>query len=207
MTRTCVVTGGSSGIGAELVARLRARGDEVVAPTHAELDLSSPESISAWDGPARIDSLVHCAGVVELAAVADTTAEAWHRTLAANLVGPALLTRALLPRLRQSRGSVVFVNSTSGLSTSPEWSSYSASKFGLRALADALRAEEPAIRVTSIFPSRTATRMQEQVHEMEGKEYDASRWIQPGTVADQILQVIDLPDDATIPELVIRPRA
>ena len=36
--------------------------------------------------------------------------------------------------------------------------------------------------------------------------YDASRWIQAATVADSILHVLDLPPDATIPELVIRPR-
>jgi NADP-dependent 3-hydroxy acid dehydrogenase YdfG len=60
--------------------------------------------------------------------------------------------------------------------------------------------------VTTIFPSRTATPMQEKVHEQEGRTYDASRWIRPATVVDSILHVLDLPADATIPELVIRPR-
>jgi hypothetical protein len=48
--------------------------------------------------------------------------------------------------------------------------------------------------------------MQEKVHDQEGRTYDASCWIQPGTVVDSILHVLDLPPDATIPELVIRPR-
>jgi NADP-dependent 3-hydroxy acid dehydrogenase YdfG len=47
--------------------------------------------------------------------------------------------------------------------------------------------------------------MQELVHEQEGRAYDAGRWIAPGSVADAILHVLDLPDDSTIPEMVLRP--
>ena len=48
--------------------------------------------------------------------------------------------------------------------------------------------------------------MQEKVHDQEGKEYDAGDWITPETVADAILHVLDLPRDATIPDVVLRPR-
>jgi short-subunit dehydrogenase len=101
---------------------------------------------------------------------------------------------------------VVFVNSTSGLRANPAWSAYAASKFGLRGFADALRAEEAenGVRVTSVFPSRTATPMQEKVHDQEGKDYDASEWITPETVADAIVHVLDVPPEATIPELVVK---
>ena len=64
---------------------------------------------------------------------------------------------------------------------------------------------EPGVRVTTVFPGRTATPMQEKVHEQEGKDYDAAAWIHPETVADAILHVLDLPRDATIPEVTIRP--
>jgi NADP-dependent 3-hydroxy acid dehydrogenase YdfG len=47
--------------------------------------------------------------------------------------------------------------------------------------------------------------MQEKVHAQEGKEYDAGEWIRPATVATAILAAIDLPRDATIPEVVVRP--
>jgi short-subunit dehydrogenase len=107
--------------------------------------------------------------------------------------------------LRAAAGTVVFVNSSAGLTAHPQWSAYAASKFGLRALADALRAEEPGLRVTTVFPGRTATPMQEKVHAQEGNEYDAAAWIRPDTVADAIVGVLDLPRDATIPELVVRP--
>ena len=61
------------------------------------------------------------------------------------------------------------------------------------------------MRVTTVYPSRTATPMQEKVHEQEGRTYDASRWISPETVVDTILHVLDLPADATIPDVTVRP--
>ena len=47
--------------------------------------------------------------------------------------------------------------------------------------------------------------MQEQVHAQEGKEYDAGDWIRPETVADAILHVLDLPRDATVPDVTVSP--
>ncbi|MGN6721183.1 MAG: SDR family oxidoreductase [Marmoricola sp.] len=204
-----LVTGGSSGIGEALVERLRGRGDQVIAPTRADVDLADARAIDAWVREVeveRLDSLVHCAGVVDLAPVSDFDRASWESTMAVNLLAPAQLTAAMLPALRVASGAVVFVNSGAGLNAHAEWSSYAASKFGLRALADSLRAEEPEVRVTSIFPGRTATRMQAEVHRQEGRAYDASAWIRPETVVDQIVAVLDLGPDAQVPEVVIRPR-
>jgi len=209
--RTHLVTGAGSGIGADLAARLEARGDRVIRLTRAELDLADADAVRRWadafDEP-RLDSLVHSAGTVELSSVADLDVADWRRQVDVNLTAPAVLTGPLLPALRAAGGTVVFVNSSAGLVANAQWSAYAASKFGLRALADALRAEEAqhGVRVTTIFPSRTATPMQEKVHQQEGEVYDASRWIQPGTVTDAILGVLDLPPDATVPDLTIRPR-
>jgi NAD(P)-dependent dehydrogenase (short-subunit alcohol dehydrogenase family) len=212
-----LVTGSGSGIGRVLTERLLARGDEVWAvvrrPGRAPqgcvevvADLADAAAVAdLTDWPEAFDGLVHAAGVVELGPVADLDATAWQEQVAVNLVAPALLTRAVLPQLRAARGTVVFVNSGAGLRANPEWSAYAASKFGLRALADALRAEEPDLRVTSVFPGRTATAMQEEVHRQEGREYDAGRWIRPETVADVILGALDLPRDAQLPEVAIRP--
>ncbi len=208
---THLVTGAASGIGADLADRLEARGDRVVRLTRDTVDLADFAALRAWadsfEEP-RLDSLLHVAGTVELGTVADLDLAAWQRQLDVNLTAPAILTSALLPVLRAGRGTVVFVNSSAGLVANATWSAYAASKFALRALADSLRAEEAehGVRVTTIFPSRTATPMQEKVHEQEGRTYDASRWIQPGTVTDAILQVLDLPADSTMPEITLRPR-
>lgn len=206
-----VVTGTGSGIGAALAERLEDRGDRVIRVTRDVVDLADAAAVRRWAEELdvdRLDSLVHMAGTVELGPVDSLGVEEWERQVAVNLNAPAVMTGPLLPALRAAGGTVVFVNSSAGLVANAGWSAYAASKFGLRALADALRAEEAehGVRVTTVFPSRTATPMQEKVHEQEGRTYDASRWIRPETVVDSILHVLDLPSDATVPEIVIRPR-
>ena len=211
--RSHLVTGAASGIGLAIAERLSDRGDRVVRLTRDVVDLADAVALLRWatdfaEDLDHLDSLVHSAGTVDLAPLRELDVDTWQRHLAVNLTAPAVLTAPLLPALRAAAGTVVFVNSSAGLVANAGWSAYAASKFGLRGLADSLRAEEAGtgVRVTTVFPSRTATPMQEKVHEQEGRTYDASRWIRPETVADSVLHVLDLPTDATIPELVVRPR-
>jgi NAD(P)-dependent dehydrogenase (short-subunit alcohol dehydrogenase family) len=211
--RTHLVTGAASGIGREVADRLAARGDRVVRLTREVVDLADTAAVARWatdfaEDLESLDSLLHVAGTVDLGPVAGLDPEVWQRQLAVNLTAPAVLTAHLLPALRVARGTVLFVNSSAGLVANAEWSAYAASKFGLRALADSLRAEEAGngLRVTTVYPGRTATPMQQKVHEQEGADYDPARWIRPETVADSILHVLDLAPDATVPEMVIRPR-
>jgi short-subunit dehydrogenase len=225
VTRTHLLTGAGSGIGELLARDLLERGDDVLVVARSAqraeemaaalpgarplvADLASPATVESLDLPARLDSVVHAAGVVELGAVADLSVQAWTEQLQVNLVAPAVLTRVALPALRAARGTVVLVNSGAGLFAHPQWSAYAASKHGLRAFADSLRGEEAAhgVRVSSVYPGRTATPMQEKVHAQEGKEYDADDWVRPSTVAAAILHVLDLPGDATIPDLTVKPR-
>lgn len=225
-----LLTGAGSGIGAALAERLLARGDELWLlvrdagrasrlreqyPGARTLvgDLADPGRLSWAFGhqsmPSRLDSLVHVAGVVELGTIGETPVTTWQHQLNVNAISPAELTRLMLPALRTARGRVVFVNSGAGLRVSPEWGSYGASKFAVRAIADALREEERphGVRVTTVYPGRTATPMQEKVHRQEGAEYDPARWIDPASVATAILAAIDLPRDADLTELTVRPGA
>ncbi len=222
-----LITGAGSGIGTALAGRLAARGDELLLVARnqrradqlrqsfggaqvIEADLASPQLEAALlehQTPERLDSVIHAAGIVALNPVANLSTAEFLDTLLVNLVSPIALTRWALPALRAARGSVIFVNSTAGLNANPHWASYAASKAGLRSAADALRAEEAAngVRVTTVFPGRTATPMQQAVRQQEGGSYDPSDYLDPVTVAIAIMQAIDLPRDATIPEITLRP--
>lgn len=161
----------------------------------------------ATAGIERLDVLVHSAGIGILGTVAETTAETWHRQFAVNVVAVAELTRLLLPALRSARGRVVLLNSGAGLIANPGWASYAASKFALRAFADALRAEEArnGVRVTSVHSGRVDTAMQRGIVAQEGGEYRPEAYLRPESVAGAVLLAVTAPDDAVLTELAIRP--
>ncbi len=95
------------------------------------------------------------------------------------MVAVAELTRLVLPALRAAGGTVVFVNSGAGRRAAAPGGSYAASKHALVAVAEALRLEEPQVRVTTVFPGRVATDTQRELRAYEGDEYDAGDYLQP----------------------------
>jgi NADP-dependent 3-hydroxy acid dehydrogenase YdfG len=219
---TALITGASRGLGAAIAAAL--------APTHtlllagrpsAELDAVAEEhGATTWpldltdsasleassEVLAELDVLVHNAGVAYPGRVAESSADEWRSTFAINVIGAVELTLAPLPALRQARGQVVFINSGSGRNASPGLASYSASKFALRAFADSLRADEPALRVTSVFPGRIDTEMQRDLVAYQGGDYDPARYLRPETVAAVVAQAVATPPDGHVHEVVVRPR-
>ncbi|EYB66734.1 short chain dehydrogenase [Deinococcus phoenicis] len=218
-----LITGATGGIGAALARELagthslllQGRDGARLSTLCAEvggapllLDLTRPDTFeAALSGLGRVTNVVQNAGVVELGAVAEQPHEVWTHTLAVNVVAPAALTRLLLPRVRAERGTLVFVNSGAGLRANAGWASYAASKFALKALADALREEETphGVRVTSVYPGRTATPMQQKVRAQEGGSYDPAAFVDPATVAATVRFVLDAPRDATLPDVTVRP--
>ncbi len=214
-----LITGATRGIGRALVDAL-APSHEVIAlgrsaaaldslPVKQRIvaDLANPAALADAIAPIdQLDGVVHSAGIAVLGRVSTVDTAEWTRQFVVNVVAPAELTRLLLPALRAAGGSVVFVNSGQGQRAKPGWAGYAASKFALRALADALRLEEPALRVTTVYPGRTATDMQRGVRAFEGVEYVEADYIRPSTVAAAIAQVLAAPPDAITTELTLRPR-
>jgi NAD(P)-dependent dehydrogenase (short-subunit alcohol dehydrogenase family) len=148
---------------------------ENAAITPVVLDVTDAGQVAALDGalPERLDAVVNNAGVVAAAPVEALHLDDLRRQLEVNVVGQVAVTQAVLPRLRASRGRVVFVSSISGRASAPFMGAYSASKFALEALADALRVEmRPwGVAVSLIEPGAIDTDMwrkaQDQAQETE----------------------------------------
>ncbi|OCB38590.1 short chain dehydrogenase [Mycobacterium malmoense] len=218
---TALITGAGGGIGSAIAAAL--------APTHTvllagrpsdrldavaerlgsttfPLDLTDSGDIeAACEIVDELDVLVHNAGVSIPGHVAESNVDEWRATFAVNVFGPVELTLALLPALRLAHGQVVFINSGAGRNVSPGMASYSASKFALRAFADSLRADEPDLRVTTVYPGRTDSQMQRELVAFEGGTYDPAKFLKPETVATAVANVVATPRDGHVHEVVLRP--
>jgi NAD(P)-dependent dehydrogenase (short-subunit alcohol dehydrogenase family) len=216
-----LITGVSRGIGRAVAERLLADGHlvygivrrplpELALTGFAMLDLAEPGGFmpalsDLLDSVPRLDGLVHSAGVVRPGRLVDAEPTAYTEQFEVNVVAVAELTRLWLPALRAAAGTVVLVNSGSGLNARPPLSTYGVSKFALRGYAEALRQEEPGIRVSTVYPGRTDTDMQRTVRSAEAGDYEPAGYLRPDTVAGVIISVLRLPPDAAILDLVVRP--
>ncbi|MFD4294737.1 SDR family oxidoreductase [Rhodococcus sp. NPDC058532] len=222
MRPTALITGAGRGLGAAIARELApthdlllgARTADSLTAIVAELDSARGWPVDLTDHAAvaaavagidRLDVLVHNAGVAEIGTVEDTPIAAWRDMYEANVLAVVELTRLLLPALRSANGHVVLINSGAGLRANPGWGGYAASKFALRAFGDALRAEEPALRVTSVHPGRIDTDMQRAIVAAEGETYDPARFLATASVARAVRGAVDAPRDAHPTEIVLRP--
>jgi NADP-dependent 3-hydroxy acid dehydrogenase YdfG len=227
-----VVTGGTRGIGLAVARDLSSTHHLVIGGRSAEsvaevvAGLPSAEGFVADlgdTGPggsleralallvprlSRVDVVVHSAGVLHRGAVADVPMSDWSLAMTVNVVAVAGVTRALLPALRAAEGLVVMVNSGSGFTASPTTGTYAATKFALRALADALREEERAngVRVTSVHPGRVDTDMQQEMIEFEGGDYEPGQYLRVESVVKAVRLAVDASPEASVDVISVRPR-
>ena len=146
----------------------------------------------------KISLLVHSAGVAKVGLVSDISIEDWNLNINTNLTAPFFLTKNLLP-LMESNSHIIFINSVGGRQTFPEWSSYCATKFGLKAFADSLRGEVSShgIKVTTIFPASVDTPMQDSLP----YNWDRKKMLQAKDVAKSVIHCFSQPDNVMIKEL------
>jgi NAD(P)-dependent dehydrogenase (short-subunit alcohol dehydrogenase family) len=195
-----LVTGAGRGIGKSIVEHLASQGWDVVAGVRSErdadtvtalapqrissviLDVTDAAHIARLDAslPDRLDAVVNNAGIAVGGPMETMSPEDWREQLEINVIGQLAVTQAVLPRLRKSRGRVVFISSVNGRLAMSMMGAYCASKFALEAAADALRMElrpwhigvaivEPAQTDTDMW--RTANDMVEQIEASLTPEY------------------------------------
>jgi len=111
----------------------------------------------------RVDILINNAGVMTRPApLAELEAKKWDYTIAVNLRGPFLVTKAVLPlMMRQKSGVIVNVSSSIGRSAYANFGAYAVSKWGIEGFSQTLAAEVRSynIRVNSVEPGYVATKL------------------------------------------------
>jgi short-subunit dehydrogenase len=159
-------------------------------------DLTQPADLAALGEAASgwgANVVVHNAGVPSFGRLESLRADDMLQVLQTNLLAPMLLTRALLPHLRSlPRAQVICVGSALGRIGLPGYSVYSASKFGLRGFAEALRRElgDTGVKVQYLGPRTTRTGFNdarvEAYNRATGTATDT-----PEVVADALLRLLE----------------
>jgi 3-oxoacyl-[acyl-carrier protein] reductase len=228
---TALITGGTEGIGRAIAfslgkagyrvaicARSNTKVDEVVAALReqgiaaagAAADVSREDQVheavsrvTAELGP--IDVLVNNAGVATLKPFDQLSLEDWDRMYATNVRGIVVVTREVLPGMRQRKqGAIINIASLAGRNGFVGGSAYAASKHAVLGLSKCLMLEvrKDNIRVIAICPGSVDTSL---LHSQEMIEREPSRILQGEDVADTVLAALRLPVRAMISELDIRP--
>ncbi|MFI9113635.1 oxidoreductase [Streptomyces venezuelae] len=183
MSKVWLITGANSGFGRAFTEAAVAVGDVVVAAARrvsalddlvaAHPDQVDPVALDVTDTAAidrvvadvverhgRVDVLVNNAGRTHVGSVEETADEELRSLFDVHLFGPAALTRAVLPHMRARRsGAIVQLSSVGGQGSMPGFGAYSATKFALEGLSEALAAEvRPlGIRVLIVEPGAFRT--------------------------------------------------
>lgn len=177
-----LVLGGAGGVGSALVDALIGSGNEVLASvlddreagivaanyTEVEtfrLDLGRPESvrgaIAAAVGDDGLDGVALCAALAPIGVLESVDLDHFASTLDVNVVSALAVFQAVMPHLRKSKGRLVMISSMAGKVAMPFVGAYSASKFALEGLADAMRREvaPQGVSVSLVEPGGIKTPM------------------------------------------------
>jgi len=194
-----LVTGASSGIGAATAIAFAEAGWEVMAAGRDEGRLEEvadvSDRIAIWTGDltestdcdeliadtidefGSLDCLVNSAGVIVRANVADTSDEDWRYTMGINVDAPFYLSRAALPHLLQTTGSIINIASDWGLKGGDRAAAYCASKGAIVQLTRAMAIDHArdGLRVNAVCPGDIDTPM--LTNEADDKDIDLDEFL------------------------------
>ena len=181
--RRVVVTGAARGIGLATSRAFERLGDEVVALSHADLDITDEEAVTrVFARLGAVDVLVNNAGVAVSAPLDRTTLASWNEHFAVNATGAFLCARAVLPGMvERDFGVIVTVASTAGVSGAPYTAAYTASKHAAVGLTRAIAAEVAGtgVRANAVCPSFVDTELTlrsiEHIADVTGRSHNEAR--------------------------------
>lgn len=162
---TCVLTGGSSGIGKAIKELLSQHKCNVIDLSKSTgCDITNMQNIQhALEKVDKIDYLINCAGHINIANIQDDNIEDWKQHFDVNLFAPFVLTQLCIP-LFKGKGTIINICSPSAHKTRIGWSGYCSSKAALESFTRNCASEFKAqtntdIKVFGISPSKTNTPM------------------------------------------------
>jgi NADP-dependent 3-hydroxy acid dehydrogenase YdfG len=221
---TILVTGASSGIGRAICDELLQSGADVLGVSRRpsalhpdvspiEADLSKREDIAGvFHGLGKIDALVNCAGVAYLSRIIDGNPADWEEMWRVNVMALALCCQLSLRHFPASGGRIVNVSSMSGHRVPPTGGFYAPTKFAVRAISEALRAELKSsglpVQVACVSPGFVDTPLLEQYflgrEESLAQTRAAMKMLEPKDVAGAVMTILAAPAHVEIGDILMR---
>lgn len=234
--KVAVITGASSGLGAETARHLVEAGAKVALgarrldrlealarelgsdnATVFKVDVSEREQVQAFVDHAvatfgRIDVMINNAGVMPLAPLELLAFDDWNQCIDVNVKGVLWGIGAALPHFKaQKSGQFINVSSVAGHRVGPGGAIYSATKYAVRVISEALRQEVKPynIRTTVLSPGAVDTELPGSVKAQEVAEgvarFYAATAIPASSFARCVLFAMSQPEDVDINEILFRP--
>ncbi|WP_223070508.1 SDR family oxidoreductase [Paenibacillus caui] len=235
--KVVILTGASSGIGEATAKVLASSGAKVVLAARREERLQALKStIEQQGGTAvykvtdvtsqaeveklarftletfgQIDVLVNNAGIMPLSFLHEKKVTEWDQMIDVNIKGVLYGIGAVLPYMRERKqGHIIDVSSVTGHIVRKTWAVYSATKFAVRAITEALRQEEAEnnIRTTIICPGAVITELPNTISNEEIKKSITESMqisLPPEAIANSILYAISQPENTAVNEIIVRP--
>lgn len=227
-SKIAIVTGASSGIGAEFSKDLVKKGAKVYGLARSidklnklkeqlgdnfipvQQDITKSDELESWvqktfSSKHTPDILINNAGLGYFANVDDLKLDEWNNMLNVNLSGIFYLTRLIVPLMKENDNvcHIFNISSIAGLMGNPQLTAYNATKYGLRGFSDALFKElrYDGIKVSCFFPGSIATSFFDAIDDVD----QHPNMMQATDVSNTLIHVLETPDNFLINELIMRP--